>query len=535
MTQTFQTLLAGLLLVISAPGATAQAPADKLDQGLSHADQFMPVFVRMEDQLFSQGGDYEQFCADQPATTKRLELRVQVTRTLREKADRSYAEVQVELDRLIADGQVRGLQRYWIVNGFACEATAEGCHVLAAMDPVGFVYCQRYMAQHVTQGSGTFEPDPELTTLYRGLIADREADMDEPFDPDGLEVPWNLKRVGADRAWTEQGVTGRGVVVAVLDDGLMAIPALTAALWTNPNETLNGQDDDGNGYIDDLFGYNFANQNPYCVSPVGHRHGTMCAGIIVGRPDGEEEKIVTGVAPRARVMPLVGSGQLRGYEYALENGADILSMSYTLEPRTMGQYRGVFRTAHEHLAAAGIVSVGGAGNYATSRPTGFQIGSPKDIPCVIAAAGVLENGQAPASSSRGPVSWQGIRYYDNGDANDPSLGKPDVTGCNGGYPVWTRAEVWVGPRRNRLRQIVHEDSAGYILAIGPSGNSFSGPHAAGVAALMLEANPQLPVWELKRLMEATCTDLGEPGRDTTYGAGMLQADKAAEAARAFGQ
>lgn len=46
---------------------------------------------------------------------------------------------------------------------------------------------------------------------------------------------------------------------------------------------------------------------------------------------------------------------------------------------------------------------------------------------------------------------------------------------------------------------------------------------------MLEANPKLPVWQLKRIMEATCKDMGEPGRDTTHGAGMLQADKAVQA------
>ena len=65
---------------------------------------------------------------------------------------------------------------------------------------------------------------------------------------------------------------------------------------------------------------------------------------------------------------------------------------------------------------------------------------------------------------------------------------------------------------------------------GPRGNSFSGPHAAGVAALMLSANPELPAWRVKELMEATCKDLGEEGRDTTYGAGLIQADAAVRAA-----
>jgi subtilisin family serine protease len=69
------------------------------------------------------------------------------------------------------------------------------------------------------------------------------------------------------------------------------------------------------------------------------------------------------------------------------------------------------------------------------------------------------------------------------------------------------------------------------LVVGPRGNSFSGPHAAGVAALMLSVNPDLCAWEVKELMEKTCRDLGLKGRDYTYGAGLLQANHAVRAAR----
>lgn len=70
------------------------------------------------------------------------------------------------------------------------------------------------------------------------------------------------------------------------------------------------------------------------------------------------------------------------------------------------------------------------------------------------------------------------------------------------------------------------------MIVGPRGNSFSGPHAAGVAALMLSANPEPTAWRIKSLIEATCADLGEPGRDAIYGAGLLQAERAVTAARA---
>ena len=136
------------------------------------------------------------------------------------------------------------------------------------------------------------------------------------------------------------------------------------------------------------------------------------------------------------------------------------------------------------------------------------------------AAGVTEDGKVAQASSRGPVSWEGVRYFDS--ESDAPKSKPDVTDCFGGYPMWTRVDLWEEAKRERLR-VVHTDDDGYVLATGPRGNSFSGPHAAGVAALMLEANPDLPVWQVKRLMESTCSDLGPEGRDTTFGAGMLQA------------
>jgi subtilisin family serine protease len=72
---------------------------------------------------------------------------------------------------------------------------------------------------------------------------------------------------------------------------------------------------------------------------------------------------------------------------------------------------------------------------------------------------------------------------------------------------------------------------GVALVVGPQGNSFSGPHAAGVAALMLSVNPEMNAWQVKRLMEETCKDLGTPGRDTVFGAGLLQARDAVRAAK----
>lgn len=530
LTTLFLVLTVASELTAQAQGQeSANALGERLDDGLADADGFARVFVRMDDQLFAKGGDYARFCAAQAEETRRLELRETVIEELRGKAAASRKGLAPKLDSLVKQGAVRRVQHYWIVNGFACEATADACRELAGREGVVFVYRQRYRRQHRRAAGRSFERDADLDELYAGLL---KRPAEGPFSAEGLEVPWNLKAVGADRAWADHGVTGSGVLVAVLDDGVMSVPALVPALWRHGDETLNGKDDDGNGFVDDVFGYDFAEDTPYAVSPSGHRHGTLCASVIASRPFGGDVGIATSVAPRARVMALVGNGQLRAYEYALRNGADVLSMSYTFEPVEMGHYRGLFRTAHEHLAAAGIVAVGGAGNYAESRPAGTQIGSPKDIPCVLAAAGVGPSLEITAFSSRGPVSWEGIRFFGDEPELGPAIHKPDLTCCNSGFPMWTLREVWTGKRANRIREVVREDDAGYILAKGPRGNSFAGPHAAGVAALVLEANPDLTAWRVQEILRTTARDMGEPGHDVASGAGMIQAHAAVAAALA---
>ena len=75
------------------------------------------------------------------------------------------------------------------------------------------------------------------------------------------------------------------------------------------------------------------------------------------------------------------------------------------------------------------------------------------------------------------------------------------------------------------------DRSQSIRKVSPILASFSGPHAAGVAALMLSVNPELNAWQVKRLMEETCKDLGAPGRDPVFGAGLLQARDAVRAAK----
>ncbi len=504
-----------------------QDAADKLDPELKAPGKHHAIFVRMADQLLPDGAAHPKFCAARAGADRR-ELRREVLRALKEKSDAAAKRLGPLLGKLEKAGALKSTARFWIVNGFAGEATSEACEALAADPAVAYVHLQRGPAgvrQQVPVAASSAAMNEEQSK--RTAAALELVDAPEPaYSAEGLELPWNVERIGAPGAWKD-GATGEGIVVAVADSGLLPIPPLLRALWRNPGEKLNGKDDDGNGWIDDVFGYDFTSNSGWVLDDPGVPHGSACGGIIAGRP-AAPKGIVTGVAPRARLMMLRGMGYLRSYEYALEMGADVLSMSYMWVGMELGHYRGVFRTAHEHLDAAGIVAAGGAGNFGQSHPDGRQIAVPKDIPCVLAAAGVDKNGAMPKFSSRGPVSWKGVKFFDD----HPDLVKPDVTTYNAGFPCWSRADFAKGPR---FEEVWKGPDGTWGLYVGLQGNSFAGPHVAGVAALVLSARPDLPAWKVRELLVATCEDLGDKGPDVATGAGRMRAAEAVAAARAAGK
>ena len=529
-------LLLSILLVLTRLSVAFADDDRKLDDGLTGEGTFA-ILVRCEDQLFKKAGDYEAW-AKEHTREKRSVLRAATVELLRKKSDASWEKLAASVQSLEKDGQLQNRLRYWIFNGFACQATAKAAAALAELPEVAFVYKQNSAIppQYAVIIQPTENPEPLKKQLKEVAEAWRD-DSQDPLDLKDVEIPWNLQMIQADKAWKEEHVYGRGVIVALSDTGIAMIPPLTRALWKNPKAQLSGKDS-GHGYADDLFGWDFRADNNLCLGDgPGMPHGSICAGIIAGRVV-DEKRFITGVAPRARLMMLRGMASLRSYEYAAINGADVLSMSYMFPGVPLGNYRGVFRLAHEQLAACGVVAVGGAGNF-SQLPEGQQIALPKDIPCVIAAAGVTKDGAKGRVSSEGPCYWEGVRYYSDYPKDKP-LKKPDVTGCFGGYPVWMPGSMEqeqpalfaAGPAGRHWNWDWTSKDKSFGLVTGPQGNSFSGPHAAGVAALMLSANPDLNPWEVKEIIEKTCKDLGGSGWDKRFGHGLLQAAEAVKAAKA---
>src|SRR5690606_15561434 len=121
------------------------------------------------------------------------------------------------------------------------------------------------------------------------------------------------------------------VVVAVLGDGIeLAHPDLAGNLWRNPGEVPgDGRDNDGNGFVDDVHGWDFwsDDSNPN----KGEQHETSVTGVVAAQ--GDNGVGISGVAWRVSVMVLRierESGDVaRAIDYAVQNGADVINMSFS--------------------------------------------------------------------------------------------------------------------------------------------------------------------------------------------------------------
>jgi subtilisin family serine protease len=485
MTRFMMTWLAGALLL--------GAEDSKIDPSVARAirgGRPTPVILLGTRQLLKGPKGFPEFCA-QHKDAQRTKLRPKIIAQLKAIAKVEQAKLRAELEL------PKAAQSIWLVNGIAATLTPEVIRRAAKSKNVKYIY----PSGSIPQGNGRGRVGTVLKKEQR-----------KPFTAKGKKIPWNLKAVKADRVWSELKITGRGAVVAMYDAGVNYLhPDLRGNIWRNPGEVPNnGKDDDGNGWVDDIYGYNFRAGTPEVIARGRMQHGTMTAGIVAGDGTGGT---VTGVAPEARLMPLMGWGGTYGaarvHEYALENGADAMNMSFSIP--NLGHTRGLWRLMSEHATAAGLVLVSGAGNFQRLRQP-VQLRIPEGIPCVIAAGGVDRNMKIPRFVSLGPVEWGSVKFYED-HPMPKGLIKPDVSGFPGaGYPVLAATRGYIDPNL-RIR-----------------GNSFSGPHVAGTVALMLSANPDLPAWRVKEILEATATDLGPKGKDNDTGAGLLNAFAAVKAA-----
>ena len=313
---------------------------------------------------------------------------------------------------------------------------------------------------------------------------------------------WGLQKIGAQAAWDV--ARGAGVVVAVTDTGVDAGHVeLTGQMWTNADEIAgNGVDDDGNGFIDDTWGWDVFNDDNDPTDD--HGHGTHVAGTIAAK--GNNGVGVVGVAWQAQVMAVKafsagGSGTLvdgaDAVLYAIDNGADVINASWgTSEDSDL------LRDAVEAARAAGVVFVAAAGND-TADVSGFF---PASYPGAIAVSAFDSTDTIAFFSNFGT----GI------DVAAPGGGDETPGGVYDPYRSILSLKAAVTDLGMAPGQLVIDG-----IYLRQAGTSMAAPHVAGAAAVVLSANPGLGVEQVRQALRASADDVAAPGFDIESGYGRI--------------
>ncbi len=179
---------------------------------------------------------------------------------------------------------------------------------------------------------------------------------------------WGLGAINMPALWDMPKINDKRPVIAIIDTGVdVSHPDLADNIWTNTKEVEGTEleDDDANGFVDDVHGWDFVDKTPIMTDPNGH--GTHCTGIAAAV--GNNGIGITGANPDALIMPIrvmepdgVGSMSviIKGIDYATANGADVLSMSFGSKNSSVALYEAL-KKAYQNA-----VLVGAAGNYALS-------------------------------------------------------------------------------------------------------------------------------------------------------------------------
>lgn len=326
------------------------------------------------------------------------------------------------------------------------------------------------------------------------------------------EDQWALKRIGftppgsGTSAWDlVKTKATHPVIVAVIDTGLDFFhPDLNReSIWRNQKEHPNGIDDDNNGYVDDLIGWNFVDRdnNPWDNSG----HGTHLAGIIAAATDNREG--IAGINPSVKIMPLkvmnfIGRGRSSGIAeaifYAVQHGARVLNLSLGGERLSKTE-----QLAIDYAHQKGAVIVVAAGNVGSDTadygPAGLQN--------VITVAATDQENKRVGFSNWG----QAVKIAAPGlDILSLRARRTDFVLVSGAKD-YQPGTAFVGPEARYYRA---------------SGTSFSAPFVSGVASLLLARNPKLTNIQVERMLLMSADDVEVPGWDQYTGAGRLNAVKA---------
>lgn len=279
-------------------------------------------------------------------------------------------------------------------------------------------------------------------------------------------------------AWSQMSSSVSPVVVAIIDTGVdmnHEVFVDSGAIWTNPNEIAgNGIDDDANGYIDDVHGWNFAANNN---SPMDDdNHGTHVAGIVLGTT---QDIAAYPMQPAAiRIMPLkfldasgmgTTSDAVKAIYYAVNNGAKVLNNSWG-----GGGYSNSLLDAIAFAYSRRVVFVAAAGNASSNNDVTPTYPANYSVPGVISVASTTDA--------------DGLSSFSNFGVSTVHVGSPG-------------SSIWSSLPNNFYGRA--------------SGTSMATPFVAGLAALMLRENSSLSAYQVRELLFAGAQKISSLQTKTT--------------------
>jgi subtilisin family serine protease len=370
---------------------------------------------------------------------------------------------------------------------------AEGVNILDRMDNLGLILVSVPKGQELekieelkrnplveyAEPNGVVRMADTIAVEFRSSLRAPDVIPDDPrYHNNGQ---WNLPQIEAPAAWDI--TTGSDeVVIAFVDSGVdFDHPELRDKIWTNPKEIPgNGIDDDGNGFADDVHGWDWVNwdgepQDDYW-------HGTFISSIAAAETNNGDG--MAGVSWGARIMPVkVFDDQwysqpwhiTGGIEYAADNGAKIINLSWRL---TGSEYPQALQTAVDYAHSQGALVVAAAGDSFNS-----SYKYPAALDHVVSVAATGHEDVHPDFST----------HNDKVDVAAPGV---DILGIS-------------SPLGFEYGRLASTEAAA--------------SHVSGLAALIWSVNPALTPDQVESIMESTAVDLGEPGRDNKFGHGRIDA------------
>ncbi|RJP42869.1 MAG: hypothetical protein C4547_00150, partial [Phycisphaerales bacterium] len=420
--------------------------------------------------------------------------------------------VESHLYRIMAD---RNLRHRIVVESLQTHAAATQGSLIAylqgAKDTGRVTFYDPYWIGNIIRVDGIAEEieaiaaRPEVLRIYPNYPVEliESVEVEGPGIASAPEP--GIRLIQADRVWNELGITGEGVLAAVIDTGVDGDHPAMESRWR-------GLDDRYEGHPEWAWHDPWNNQNDFPYDCCGHGSHTM--GTAIGGFPGDE----VGVAPGAQWMasgaidrggsiPRTVADIIKGFQWMADPDGNP-ETDFDV-PHTCGNSWGT-TTGHGYppcdqtfwqwidaSEAAGTSQTFAAGNEGQSglRRPGDRATTDYDSIAVAACDGNNQDCPIAGFSSRGPTNCT----PDGRPAIKPDIAAPgvNVRSCN--------------------------NSGGYVNL---SGTSMATPHINGVMALLYSANPDLSSDEAKQIIYDTATDKGTPGEDNSFGWGLVNAYEA---------